>query len=108
MEVIRLEELEPELNPRGVMARELVNSSDVHVMNLLLKPGETVDTHTTPVDVFFYVVGGRGRVVIGEEEEQVTATDLVVSPKNMPRALHAGEDEKFHVLVVKTPNPKKT
>lgn len=33
--------------------------------------------------------------------------DIVLSPKNIPRGLWAGQSEDFSVLVVKTPNPEK-
>ena len=64
-----------------------------------------LDTHVTPVDVFFYVVSGRGSVEIGAEKAAVQAQDLVFSPQNVPHALQAAEDAPFEVLVVKTPNP---
>ncbi|MBC7083900.1 MAG: hypothetical protein QME82_08440 [Bacillota bacterium] len=33
--------------------------------------------------------------------------DIVLSPKNIPHGLRAGQSEDFSVLVVKTPNPEK-
>jgi len=70
----------------------------------MLKDGEAVDTHVTPVDVFFYVVRGRGVIEIGEERTTVEATDIVFSPKNIPHAVRSlpGGGE-FEVLVVKNP-----
>ncbi|MGB9846248.1 MAG: cupin domain-containing protein [Desulfotomaculales bacterium] len=105
MEVVRTGETPVFLNPRGVRAKKLLDKAAVQVTDLLLQPGERVDTHVTPVDVFFYVVSGRGTVEIGAEKEAVQAQDLVFSPKNVPHALQAAEDAPFEVLVVKTPNP---
>ncbi|MEW6274967.1 MAG: cupin domain-containing protein [Bacillota bacterium] len=105
MEVIRMNEAAVFLNPRGIRARKLLDKAAVQVMNLLLQPKERVDTHVTPVDVFFYVVNGRGTVEIGAEKAAVEAQDLIFSPQNVPHALQAAEDAPFEVLVVKTPNP---
>ncbi len=105
MEVIRMESVEAALTPRGVTGRKLVDIPAVHVMNLILQPGEEVPFHVTPVDVLFYVVKGQGTVLIGDESAPVGETDLVVSPKEIPHALQADRGEVFQVLVIKTPNP---
>lgn len=105
MEVIHLQEIATATNPRGVQVRHLIRRQDVAVSNLVLKPGETLAAHVTPVDVVFYVVEGRGQIQIGEESAQVAATDLVVSPAGIPHGLTADPDSLLSVLVVKTPNP---
>jgi quercetin dioxygenase-like cupin family protein len=64
-------------------------------MNLLFKPGEVLEKHKTPVDVFFYVVKGKGFIEIGDEESLVEATDIVFSPKGIPHGLRALPEEEF-------------
>lgn len=105
MEVIRIGEAAVVFNPRGVRAKKLLDKAAVQVTDLLLQPKERLDTHVTPVDVFFYVVSGRGTVEVGAEKAAVQAQDLVFSPNNVPHALQAAEDAPFEILVVKTPNP---
>ncbi len=106
MEVIKLAEKQAILNPRGISVKHLITRKDVAVSNVVLQPGQNLPVHTTPVDVFFYVIEGKGRVQIGDEVEEVSATNLVVSPAGIPHGLTADEDSVFSVLVVKTPNPK--
>lgn len=105
MQVVKMESVASSATPRGVMARKLVDIPAVQVMNLLMKPGEGVPFHTTPVDVLFYVVNGKGTVLIGEESSPVEETDMVVSPKDIPHALNADRGAEFQVLVLKMPNP---
>jgi len=105
MNVIKLDSLPKAINPRGVTARKVFVSDHVNVMNLLLKSGDVVDTHTTAVDVFFYVVRGKGKIAIGDEAGIVEPTDIIISPKGIPHAVYASEGEDFEILVVKTPNP---
>ncbi len=105
MDVIKLDLLPKTVTPRGVTARKVFGSPHVNIMNLLLNPGEGVDPHSTPVDVFFYVVRGKGKIVIGEETAIVESTDIIISPKDIPHAVYASEGVEFEILVVKTPNP---
>ncbi len=107
MQVIKLEDLTKAATPRGVTGRKVYESEYVNIMNLLLKAGEVVDTHVTPVDVFFYVVRGKGKIVVGDEAAVVEATDIVISPKDIPHSVHASEGEYLEILVVKTPSPAK-
>ncbi len=105
MKVIRMDTLPQIVTQRGCAARALVDEPSVQVMNLLLKPGQDVPPHLTPVDVLLYVVEGRGTIQIGDESQEITARDMVFSPKNIPHGL-AAADSPFNVLVIKMPNPK--
>ncbi|MGE5405702.1 MAG: cupin domain-containing protein [Candidatus Saccharibacteria bacterium] len=106
MKIITINEEQLKETPRGVQGRPLVDLPDVHLMNLVLAPSQKVPVHTTPVDVLFHVVEGRGRVTIGEETQAVKAGQIVISPAHIPHALEADEESSFEVLVYKTPNPK--
>ncbi len=96
--------LPTQVSPRGAAAQKLADLPAAVVMRLVLKPGEEVAPHTTPVDVLFYVERGRGEVGIGAEKEAVAAGDLVVSPREIPHGLTAGP-EGMWVLVFKVPRP---
>ena len=89
--------------PIGFLARKLLDKPAFLIMNLLLKPGETVEKHSMPDDAFFYVVKGSGIIAIGEEETDAGETDIVFSPKNTPRGLQASPGQEFHVLIVRSP-----
>lgn len=104
MEIIKMESIPLTQNKRGVDARHLLERSSVKVTNLVLNPGDEVPEHAVPVDVFFYVVSGRGKITIGGETAEVQATDIIPCPANTPMAVRA-VDEKLVVLNVKTPNP---
>lgn len=104
VEVIRMKDVEGKLNRRGVSAKLLLQNDHVRVMNLNLRPGDTVPEHSVPVEVFFYVVEGRGTIKIGEETAIVEATDIVICPKNVIMAVYADQGENFSVLNVKTPD----
>ncbi len=104
MEIIRMNEMEGKKNQRGVVVKQLISHDNTRVMNLTLNPGDHVPHHNVPVDVFFYVVSGKGTIQIGEEKEVVEATDIILCPPKTDMALWADQDEIFVVLNVKTPN----
>lgn len=92
-------------NPHGISARELLSTEHAQVVMMTLEPGETLKLHSTPVDVFFYVLEGEGVVEIGEERETVTRDMLVESPIRIPHLLRNEGSSTFRFLVVKTPRP---
>ena len=67
MKYARPEEVGRVETPHGIEARRIHENDHVQVMYLKLAPGEALKPHTTPVDVFFYVLEGRGEVSIGAE-----------------------------------------
>lgn len=73
-----------------------------------LAPGQTLKRHTTPVDVFFYILEGKGVVEIGEENQEVEKDTLIDSPKDIPHLLRNTEDSVFRFLVVKLPKTATT
>ncbi|SDM15698.1 cupin domain-containing protein, partial [Halarsenatibacter silvermanii] len=101
MEVIKMDEIEGITNKRGVTAKQLHKNEDVQIMNLVLKPGDEVPSHSVPVNVFFYVVSGRGTIAIGDEEAEVKQDDIIPCPKNTEMALSADRGEDFSVINVK-------
>jgi mannose-6-phosphate isomerase-like protein (cupin superfamily) len=105
MKTISYNEIETANNPHVVEAKKIHDNENVQVVHMLLKPGESLKKHTTPVDVFFYALEGVGIVEIGDEKQEVNKDMLVDSPKNIPHCLYNEGNEIFRVLVVKTPNP---
>lgn len=104
MKIIKMSEVEGKKNQRGVVAKKLIDHENTRVMNLTLHPEDHVPHHKVPVDVFFYIVKGKGTIQIGEEKAVVEATDIVLCPPEVEMALWADQGEEFSVLNVKTPN----
>lgn len=105
MKTIAAKEAEATPNPHGVRTSRIYDSEHAQAVHILLKPGESLKRHITPVDVFFYVLEGEGVVEIGEERETVGPDTLVESPARIPhRWLNEGGSD-LRVLVVKVPRP---
>lgn len=104
MKVIKMKEVEGFPTPTGVPAKELLNHKHVKIMNINLEPGDEIPAHSVPVDVFFYVVSGKGTIKIGKQAKVVEATDIIICPPDTPMALSADQNDHFAVLNVKTPS----
>jgi mannose-6-phosphate isomerase-like protein (cupin superfamily) len=64
---------------------------------------QTLKRHTTPVDVFFYILEGKGIVQVGEEAQEVDKDTGSNSPKGIPHLLTNTGNNVFRFLVVKLP-----
>lgn len=105
MKIIKANEKKMSETPHGINVRKLLEYEHASVVLIELKKGEGLKPHITPVDVFFYVLEGKGEVMIGEEKEIVEKDDVIFSPKDIVHGLTNPAFEIFKFLVVKTPTP---
>jgi len=106
MKVVDVKQAETTPNPHGVQAARVYDTEHAQAVHILLRPGESLKRHATPVDVFFYVLEGEGTVEIGEERERVGRDTLVESPARIPhRWVNEGQGD-LRILVVKVPRPR--
>ena len=92
-------------NPHNVNAASVYDSEHATVIHLSLEPGESLKPHITPVDVFFYVLEGRGVIEIGGEREEVGPDSVIDSPARIPHCWYNESNQRLRVLVVKVPRP---
>ncbi|WP_406657205.1 cupin domain-containing protein [Methanolobus sp. ZRKC2] len=103
MKIVSYRNAEKKDNPHGVTVHKLYDTEHAQAMHIELKPGEALRKHSTPVDVFFYILEGEGIVEIGDEQENVTRDMLVESPAKIPHRLMNESEGIFRFLVVKAP-----
>lgn len=92
-------------NPHNVDARKIYDSPNAVAVVITLYPRESLIRHITPVDVFFYVLEGRGDIEIGDERATVGKDMIVESPAGIPHRWINESNHVFRVLVVKVPRP---
>jgi quercetin dioxygenase-like cupin family protein len=103
MKTTRVDQTKPFQNPHGVDARKIYETPDADVIHMALQPGQALKKHTTPVDVFFYILEGKGEVVVGEETQTLEKDTVIDSPKGIPHLLRNNGEGTFRFLVVKLP-----
>ena len=105
METVNAKKALPTENPHGINASMIYNTENAQVVHITLNPGEALKKHKTPVDVFFYVLEGRGVVEIGGEKQEIGQDTLVNSPAKIPHCWYNESDAVLRFLVVKVPRP---
>lgn len=108
MEITKVSEITSKKNPHGVDVRPIYAHENAQVMVLTLQPGESLRRHITPVDVFFYVLEGKGIVEIGDEKKEIEKDSIVHSPAKIVHCWHNEFDSPLRILVAKTPKPKES
>jgi quercetin dioxygenase-like cupin family protein len=108
MEVTKVSETASAKNPHRVDARPIYAHENAQVIVLTIKPGESLRRHITPVDVFFYVLEGKGIVEVGDEKKEVKKDSIVHSPAKIVHCWYNKSDKPLRILVAKTPKPKES
>ncbi len=93
-------------NPHKIDARMIVDREDIALVELNLKPGDSLKPHITHADVTFYVIEGKGIVTVGEESEEVHKGQYIESPEGIVHLWENNSDSPLVVMVMKTPRPK--
>jgi mannose-6-phosphate isomerase-like protein (cupin superfamily) len=105
MKATEIKNIQASPNPHGVETKKFHENDYVQAVHITLNPGEKLKKHITAVDVFFYVLEGKGIVEIGDEKREVIKDTFIDSPAKIPHCWYNESNEILRVLVVKTPNP---
>jgi len=107
MKITEVAEIESSPNPHGVDARKIYDTKNALTVHMTIKPGQSLKKHITPVDVFFYVLEGKGIVEVGEEKQLVGKDTLIESPADIVHCWYNESNEDLRILVIKVPKPVK-
>lgn len=105
MKTVHIDEAEVVKNPHGVKSQKLYTSEHASIMHIVLEPGEKLRQHITPVDVFFYVLEGKGIIEIGDEKKEVVKDTSIDSPKDIMHCWYNEGTERLRIMVIKIPFP---
>jgi len=106
MRIVQVTKTETFQNVHGVEAKKILDAETAEVIHMSLAPGQALKKHTTPVDVFFYILEGEGAVEVGDEKQEVVKDTIIDSPKGIPHRLSNSGTGVFRFLVVKIPKKK--
>ena len=104
MEITKVSETAIMKNPHGVDARAIYSHENAKVMILTLQSGESLKRHITPVDVFFYVLEGKGIVEVGDEkmDDEKLAENIIFAIDHIEHALPRGKANIKNILLKTT------
>lgn len=98
-----VKDLQVQENPHGVDVRQMYNHNNAQAMHMTLLPGQSLKSHITPVDVFFYILEGTPTIQVGDEIITVEKDSLVESPKDIVHCISNKSNSVARILVVKAP-----
>ncbi|MDA3872295.1 MAG: cupin domain-containing protein [Candidatus Marinimicrobia bacterium] len=105
MKIRNYKNLKVAKNPHGIQSTKMYDTDDALIMHLVLKAGESLKPHITPVDVAFYVLEGKPTIMVSNEKNQVTKDDIIESPKDIVHCIYNETKNDVRVLVMKLPKP---
>jgi len=106
LKINNYQEMEKIKTVHGVSIKQMYESSHAVINHILLKSGESLKPHVTPVDAIFYILEGNPTVMVGNEKRLVTKDDMIESPENVPHCLFNESSGLARILVIKLPKPK--
>jgi quercetin dioxygenase-like cupin family protein len=81
------------ITPQYSTARgPVMRSENLELTKGFYEQGRGADTHAHPEEQIIYVLSGRARVTLGDEEYEVTPGDVSYHPSNVPHSIVALED----------------
>lgn len=86
---------------KAVIGRRLYESDKLEYVHLNLDPGCSMESHTLPIDVDFFVISGEGNIKINKIKHHIREGDLLRVNKNTKRALFTNDNQHMKVLVIK-------
>lgn len=105
MKTTKYSEQEIKDTPHKLDVRVMYDKETAQANILTIKPGESLNPHKTPVDVFFFVLDGNPSIHIGDETQVCEKDTLIESPKDIVHYISNNSDKAARVLIVKAPKP---
>ena len=105
MKIIDAKNIPTMENIHQVKAGTIYDTQHAVAVHITLEAGEKLKPHSTPVDVFFYVLEGEPTFEIGKERATAAADYLIESPAKIPHCIYNETDQIARILVVKVPKP---
>jgi quercetin dioxygenase-like cupin family protein len=82
----------------------MLQSKDIELINLTLKPGEILANHNNPFDVIFYVLRGTGIFTIDNQETEIIENSCFEVKTGIERGWKNNSSKNLNLLVIKKLN----
>jgi quercetin dioxygenase-like cupin family protein len=101
MNIKSFEDGVPVIETEKIEARRIYSSENVNAVQINLKPGAVVETHTTEEDVFFLALKGSSEIQIAGERTVISEGQSVECRGGIEKGLINTSGDIFKVLIVK-------
>lgn len=87
-----------EYSPESVVSKTLKQNPAGTITLFAFDKGQGLSEHTAPFDAVVQVIDGEGLFIIGGEEHNLKAGELIIMPANVPHAVRA--IARFKMLLI--------
>jgi mannose-6-phosphate isomerase-like protein (cupin superfamily) len=108
MKATRLEEGFLVMSDESMTGRRLYSSATVTVIHMTVNIGREIAPHSADVDMEFFVIAGRGRFSVGDEELIAEKGTLVESPGKIPHGIANIGNESLELLAIKNESARQS
>ncbi len=93
---------------QGAIARMIFPPGELEEMGFLafavIPPGEAISPHRDPVEEVYFILAGKGKMMVEDEVRDVGTGDAILIPKGSLHSLSNTEDSPLQLLVVASSN----
>lgn len=90
-----------EYSAGGVVSKQVLKNEAGNITLFSFDEGQGLSEHTAPFDALVQVLDGKAEITIGGNPLTLTAGQSVIMPAGIPHALHASEQFKMLLTMIK-------
>ncbi len=93
-------------NPEKLKKVSLFDTDNFFCDVYCFEPGQTQKVHShADSDKIYYVLEGKGKVTVGDEERELVADEITIAPTGQDHGVVNHTNEKLVMLVFMAPKP---
>lgn len=105
MKKVQPDKLSRILKKEGLEGVRIYDNESAQANIITIEPGFELASHITPVNIFMFVLEGKGIFTVGNESLELEKHELLEGPVSVPHGIKNNGSEPLKVLVVKAPRP---
>jgi len=87
----------------GAIVSKIISKKETGNLTLFaFDKGQFLSEHTAPFDAIIQIVEGEATISINKIESVVKAGEMIIMPANIPHAVHANEQMKMMLIMIKS------
>ncbi len=86
----------------SVVSKTLLKKDSGNITLFSFDKGQGLSEHTAPFDAVVHILDGQAEITIGGEPRTVNAGQMLIMPANVPHALHASEQFKMLLIMIRS------
>jgi len=92
---------EIEYSKGGIISKQIMKNQVGNVTLFSFDKEQGLSEHTAPFDALVQIIDGKAKIIIGGRPHIVEAGEMIIMPANISHALHAEEQFKMLLTMIK-------